>query len=138
MARIDLHEYYFWYPKGSCLDVPDEIAETLEADKRRENAYLRRLFRNKAHYSLDVGDGLETLAITSVLLPAERYEYKQCLMRLYAALAQLPDKQAKRVYARYILGMSDAEIAKAEAVTIVAVRESVKRGLQSLKKILEL
>jgi len=26
----------------------------------------------------------------------------------------LPDKQAKRIYARYILGMSNVEIAKAE------------------------
>ena len=41
--------------------------------------------------------------------------------QLHAAISMLPDKQAKRIYARYILGMSNAEIAKAE--------ESAKRRL---------
>jgi RNA polymerase sigma-70 factor (ECF subfamily) len=138
MARIDLQDYYFWYPPGSCLDVPDEIVDVLNVERRRENAYLRRLFRNKAYYSLDADDGIETSATSHALLPDELYEFKQSIIRLYAALTQLPDKQAKRVYAHYILGMNKAEIAKAEGVTIEAVKDALKRGLSNLKKSLEL
>ncbi|MDU0932086.1 MAG: sigma factor-like helix-turn-helix DNA-binding protein [Hungatella hathewayi] len=46
----------------------------------------------------------------------------------------LPEKQAKRIYARYYLGMRVSEIAAAEGVDPSRVRESIRRGLRQLAK----
>jgi len=55
---------------------------------------------------------------------------------LCRALNSLPEAQGKRIEAHYILGMSKADIAKAEGVRESAVRESIERGLQNMKKYL--
>ena len=49
---------------------------------------------------------------------------------LYAAVMKLPEKQAKRVYARYYLGMTVNEIAEVEGVDPSRVRDSIRRGLK--------
>lgn len=54
--------------------------------------------------------------------------------QLHAAISTLPDKQAKRIYARYILGMSNAEIAKAEGVSKAAITYSIQRGMRELAR----
>ena len=46
----------------------------------------------------------------------------------------LPDKQAKRIYARYILGMSNVEIATAEGVSKAAITYSIQRGMRELAR----
>ena len=43
-------------------------------------------------------------------------EEKQLREQIYSAVMALPEKQAKRIYARYYLGMSVNEIAGAEGV----------------------
>lgn len=48
---------------------------------------------------------------------------------------ELPDKQAKWIYARFYLGMTVKEIAQAEAVDLSWVYKSIKRGLKCLGKI---
>ena len=53
--------------------------------------------------------------------------------QLYAAIATLPDKQAKRIYAHFFLGMSKTAIAKAEGVRVNAVCEAIDRGLKSIE-----
>ena len=53
---------------------------------------------------------------------------------LYAAVMALPEKQAKRIYARYYLGMRVSEIAAAEGVDPSRVRDSIRRGLKQLAK----
>ena len=45
---------------------------------------------------------------------------------------ELPDKQGKRIYAHFYLGMSKAEIVRQEGVAENAVRESINLGLQHL------
>ena len=45
---------------------------------------------------------------------------------------KLPEKQAKRIYARYYLGMTVNEIA--EVVDPSRVRDSIRRGLKQLVK----
>ena len=50
--------------------------------------------------------------------------------QLYAAVMALPEKQAKRIYARYYLGMRVSEIAAAEGVDPSRVRDSIRRGLK--------
>lgn len=56
---------------------------------------------------------------------------------LYAALADLPEKQGRRVYAHYILGVSKAELARAEGVSKAAIGESIRAGLQIMQEILK-
>ncbi|PWL48872.1 MAG: hypothetical protein DBY40_04335 [Clostridiales bacterium] len=52
--------------------------------------------------------------------------------QLHAAISTLPDKQAKRIYAYCVLGISMAKIAAAEGVSYVAVRSSILRGLRRM------
>jgi len=49
----------------------------------------------------------------------------------------LPDKQAKRIYAHYILGISQANIARAEGVDSRNVRKSISKGLKNMEKFLK-
>ena len=51
-----------------------------------------------------------------------------------SAVMALPEKQAKRIYARYYLGMRVSEIATAEGVDQSRVRDSIRRGLKQLAK----
>jgi RNA polymerase sigma-70 factor (ECF subfamily) len=48
-------------------------------------------------------------------LPHEIYECNLTTQQLHAAIAALPDKQAKRIYAHYILGISQYLEAMEEA-----------------------
>ena len=52
--------------------------------------------------------------------PEMLLEEKQLREQLYAAVMALPEKQAKRIYARYYLGMRVSEIAAAEGVDPVS------------------
>ena len=52
--------------------------------------------------------------------------------KLYAAIIALLEKQAKRLYAHFYLGMSKVEIVRQEGVAENVVRESINRGLQHL------
>ena len=53
---------------------------------------------------------------------------------LHAAIAKLPDFQAKRIYAYYFLEMTKTEIAQAEGVSVMAVCKSISQGLKTLEK----
>lgn len=53
--------------------------------------------------------------------------------QLHAAMATLPDKQAKRIMAHYFLGQTMTAIAEAEGVSLVAVSDSIQRGLRNLE-----
>ena len=61
-------------------------------------------------------------------------EEKQFQEQVYAAVMKLPEKQAKRIYARYYLGMTVNEIAEVEGVDPSRVRDSIRRGLKQLVK----
>ena len=71
------------------------------------------------------------------LTPEEIMEGRELRAALYAALAQLPTVQARRVYSHYILGISKADLARAEGVERSVVCRSIERGLVALKNILE-
>lgn len=138
MKVINLREFYpGLYKEDQMIEVPDEIYETLQQSRRNEEAYERRMYRNKAQYSLDRGDGIEREILYPVLSPGEIYERKQMNEVLYAAIAKLPDKQAKRVYAHFLLGMSVADIAKVEGVSQNKIYVSLKRGIRNLARIIE-
>ena len=74
---------------------------------------------------------------SSFLSPHELYERKLTQEQLHAAIAALPDNQAKRIYAHFFFGMSKAAIARSEGVSKVSVSESIERGLCSIEKFLK-
>ena len=105
--------------------------------RRLEAAYRRRTYYHKAHYSLDRGDGIEYDALFVSMTPCELYERKVTMEQLHAAIAALPDKQAKRIYAYYFLGLTESAIAKSEGVSVASVSESIQRGLRNMETFLK-
>ena len=69
--------------------------------------------------------------------PDELYERKVTMQELLAAIASLPDKQEKRVYAHFILGMTQTDIARVEGVSKMAVCYSIELALQTMEKFLK-
>jgi len=55
MTTINLRDFYPWYTHDKFVEVSDEIADELFTDKRYQRAHRRRVYRNKAQYSLDAG-----------------------------------------------------------------------------------
>lgn len=138
MKAINLKELYpDIYKEDIFVEVSDEIQGIFQDAKRAEAAYDRQKYRYKAHYSLDRGDGIEHDALLKPLTPEVILEEKQQKEQLYSAVMDLPELQAKRIYARYYLGMSVTEIARAEGVSKSRVSESIKYGLKRLSKILK-
>ena len=138
MAKINLRKYYpDYYDTDFIIEVPDEVAALMDSYEHAEAAYYLRRYRHKAYYSLDRGDGIEHDMLFVSLSPCEIYERKVTVEQLHAAIIALPDKQAKRIYAHYFLGMSKSAIAKAEGVNESAVREGIDRGLRNIEKFLK-
>ena len=134
MKKINLREVYPFYENDCFVMVDDEIAEIFEESKRKEQNYQRNIYRNCAHYSLDRDDGIVHEAIFVSMSPYEIYERKMTKQELFAAIANLPDIQAKRIYAYYFLDMSKTEIARSEGVSVMAVCKSIQQGLKTLEK----
>lgn len=132
---INLRDFYPFYTCDAFIDVPDEIGAVLLESKRLEKNFIDRLIYHKAYYSLDCEDGIENDAVDKPLTPEELYINREEKAQLYAAFSRLPDKQAKRLYAFFFLGMSKTAIAKAEGVSVKTVCESIVRGLETLKKL---
>ena len=128
MKTINLRDFYPWYTSDEFVEVSDEIADELLADKRYQKAHRRRVYRNKAQYSLDAGDGIENEACYINLSPHEIHERQIMRCRLCRALNSLPEMQGRRVDAHYILGMSKSDIARAEGVRESSVRDAIKGG----------
>ena len=117
MAIINLRDFYPYYTMDSFIEVPDEVAEIM-AEFDRE-------------------DGIEHSALFVALSPCEIYERKVTMQELYAAISSLPDKQAKRIYAHFVLGMSKTDIARAEGVDEKVVRLAIERRLRNMEKFLK-
>lgn len=136
MTTIYLKRYYPYLPKGTALEVSGEIAAALSTGGRLGDSYTRRK-REHGECSLEAGKGYEADAIRPPLTPEEIIEGREIREALYSSLAQLPTAQARRVYAHYILGISKADLARAEGVAESAVRDSIDRGLKKLRELLE-
>lgn len=138
MTEINLREHYpNYYKTDYIIEVPDEVAAIMLEYDRLDAAYRRRTYYHKAHYSLDRGDGIEYEALFVSMTPCEIYERKVTMEQLHAAMASLPDKQAKRVYAHYFLGLTVTAIAKSEGVSAASVSESIQRGLRNMETFLK-
>ena len=125
MQTINLKQYYPFCKEDIFVEVSDEIVEAFLLDKRAEAARDRKMFRYKAFYSLDCNDGIENAAIGWAQPSPEDYliekeelaEYEELIRRLYEAISSLPPMQARRVHARYMLGMKVKDIAAMEGIT---------------------
>lgn len=137
MKKINLRNLYPFYHNDLFVEVSDEVAAALAEAERMERNYIRRVYWNKAYFSLDAGDGIEHEALFVALSPCELYERKVTAQELRTALNALPDTQGRRVYAHYILGLSKTEIARAEGVAKSRISESIERGLRNMEKFLK-
>lgn len=134
MTTINLKDYYSWYMTDEYIEVSDEVAAELRASKLAEAAYAERVRYNKAYYSLDCDDGIEYSACVHEPSPQELVERMDRFCHLWNALNSLPEIQGRRIDAHIILGISIKEIAEAEGVHEESVRQSIKRGLERMKK----
>lgn len=137
MKTINLKDYYAHIIVDTYIDIHDEVFNIFEEYRKADQAYQSKIRYHKAYYSLDRGDGIEHSVLFVSLSPDEIYERKLTNEQLHSAIAALPDKQAKRIYAHYFLGMSKTAIAKAEGVTEKAIRNSIKRGLTCMEQYLK-
>ena len=121
MATINLKDFYSWYTRDELVEVPDEIAAELFADKRYHKAYDRRMKRNKS-YSLDFEADYDSAVMAC---HSDNPEYIFTMMERHCQLCQalnsLPDIQGRRIDAHFLLGKSHADIAQAEGVSESAV-----------------
>lgn len=137
MAKINLRNFYPFYQQDCFIEVTDELAEMLLAAERAEEAYRRKVRYHKAYYSLDRDDGIERDILFAAQSTEELSERKMTQDELHAAISMLPDKQAKRIYAHFLLDMSIAEVARAEGVCWTSVDRSIQNGLKRLERILK-
>ena len=135
MKKINLRELYpNVYTTDFFFFFSEEEMETIQTAKLAVAAYDRRMYRYKAYYSLDCDNGSENAILMKPQTPEMLLEEKQFQEQVYAAVMKLPEKQAKRIYARYYLGMTVNEIAEVEGVDPSRVRDSIRRGLKQLVK----
>ena len=116
MTTINLKDFYYWYTQDQFIEVTEEVT------------------RHKAQYSLDCEDGIEYSACLHEPTPQELLERMELFIRLWNALNSLPEIQGRRIDAHIILGISIKAIAEAEGVHEESVRQSIKRGLERMKK----
>ena len=98
MTTINLKDFYAWYTHDEYIEVSDEVAAELKADKLYEAAYQRRTNRNKAQYSLDCDDGIEYSACLHEPTPQELLDRMELFVHLWNALNFLPEVQGVRVW----------------------------------------
>ena len=97
MTTINLKDFYAWYTHDEYIEVSDEVAAELKADKLYEAAHQRRTTRNKAQYSLDCDDGIEYSACLHEPTPQELLDRMELFVHLWNALNSLPEVQGVRV-----------------------------------------
>ena len=133
MQKINLRELYpDVYKTDVFVDVAEEVVAAIRGQEQDDAAYERRKFRH-----LNREDGIENDALNRPLTPEEILEQKQLREEVYAALMQLTAVQARRIYARFYLGMTVAEIARIEGADRRRVWESIRRGLKKLARLLD-
>ena len=137
MKKFILKTEYPWYKGDEYIEVSDEIIDLFASLSRAERTYYEKVRNNKAFYSLDADDGIETSILFVAESPDELYEKKLTNEELYKAISMLPELQAKRISAFYFQNLTMTQIAKIEGVSIKAVSLSVEKGLTNLEKILK-
>lgn len=130
---INLQELYLdYYTTDTFVEVSDEVLDAIRDENRTTAAHERQKYRHRAQYSLDCGDELETAALRQPLSPETSMEDRQLREELISAVMALPDKQARRIYAHYYLGISKATLARRAEVNKNAIKDSINCALNKL------
>ena len=147
MKTINLKDYYPYYQEDTYVEVSDEVAEQLEADKNADEAYRIRTLRHKAYYSLDLGDQIEKESITNHAPSADDvYDHQENLRMLRNVLDAvdqkavkgiLTEKQIRRISMFYYDKMSFTDIAAEEDCDWSSVRDTIERGMKRLREYFE-
>ena len=66
--------------------------------------------------------------------PFNFFNYEELIRRLYEAISSLPPMQARRVHARYMLGMKVKDIAAMEGITPSQAGKSIHAALRRLRR----
>ena len=75
MKKVNLRDLYpDVYKTDHFVEVTEDVLETIQAAERAEAAYDRRVYRYKAHYSLDCDNGIEN----AILM---KPRYRRCFWR---------------------------------------------------------
>ena len=141
MTIINLNRYY--YPQCSrnvLVEVPDEVADILEQERRREHNQESKKTYHKV-YSLDQSPALENHAVRFALSP-EEVLFREIdaaadallLTCLTAAMTRLSPAQARRLHARYVLKKKFREIAADEGISGSCAYTSVAGAITKLQK----
>jgi len=143
MPLINLRKYYYGlYKEDTFVEVTDEVADELVKLRRYEDRKNRRMFRYKAYFSLDAGNGIEKDAVDwnqpspeELMLKKEAEDYHALMLkRVQDSFAVLTPKQAKRVRARYIGKRILKDIAEEEGISQSCTHDSIRYGLEKMKK----
>lgn len=143
MAIINLRKYYYpTYKKDTFIEVSDEVAEALLLMLRAENNYESKRNYHKAYFSLDCEDGIENDAIGWAQPSPEDYmieleeqlAHELLLLHLQESFDILTPIQARRIHARYLLGMRVMDIATVEGVSPSQVSDTIRGALKRLRK----
>lgn len=135
MREVNLRELYpDAYVFDEYVEVSDEVYEALCEFENEEEAYHRRRHRNKAIYSLDVGDGIENDATSPPQTPEEIFMQRELNKELLSLIKSLPRKQAERIYGCFYLGLSATQIAMQENKHPRRVSESIQKGIKKLRE----
>lgn len=122
MPKINLRDLYPGFYKTDCIiDVPDDVLDVFVENERKETSHIRQMYRYKEQCLLTYGNDTEKEFQFVSYSPNEIYERKLATQQLYTAVAALTNKQGKRIYAHYLLGISKTEIARAEGVWFVSI-----------------
>ena len=77
MKKVNLRDLYpDVYKNDYLVEVTEDVLETIRAAERAEAAYDRRMYRYKAHYSLDCDNGIENAILTKPQTPEMLLERK--------------------------------------------------------------
>lgn len=137
MKRINLKDYYPFYQEDYFIDVSDDLVELFQRDAAKEATRKRKLRFHRAYYSLDRNDGIDKNIIYVSRSPEEIYERKLTREQLHAAMETLTDKQAKRIYAHFFLGLSKSDIARNEGVDCCHIARSIDLALKKIGQYLK-
>ena len=133
--QINLREFYPGFYKGDYfVDVPDEVAEMLIQLRRNERSQRRRIYRNKANYSLDRYETAEYEALLPVPSAEEIFERQMDMELLLTAMQTLSDKQRRRLYEYFFMDMNYSQIARKEGTDPSTVRKAILSALRALSK----
>ena len=93
------------------------------------------LFIDEIHRLSPVVEEYLYSAMEDYLIEKEELaEYEELIRRLYEAISSLPPMQARRVHARYMLGMKVKDIAAMEGITPSQAGKSIHAALRRLRR----